>query len=109
MKEKSLVKNALYNFVYTGLNLFFPIITAPYISRVLGASNLGKVNFATSLVNWFILCSVFGISSYGVREVAKVRNNKTQLSKLFSELLLINFMLSIIMTVVYLILVLRIV
>ncbi len=108
MKEKSLVKNALYNFVYTGLNLFFPIITAPYISRVLGASNLGKVNFATSLVNWFILCSVFGISSYGVREVAKVRNNKTQLSKLFSELLLINFMLSIIMTVVYLILVLRI-
>lgn len=105
MKQKSLIKNALFNFTYTGLNLFFPLITAPYISRILGAANLGKVNFATSIVNWFILFAVFGTTTYGVREVAKIRDDKSGLSKLFSEIVFINGLLSFLVSIIYFILV----
>ncbi|MBU3111043.1 flippase [Clostridium lacusfryxellense] len=101
MKQKSLLVNVVYNFIYTGLNLLFPLITAPYVSRILGASNLGKVNFAAVIVNWFVLFAIFGTSTYGVREVAKVRDNKEKLNKLFSEIVLINGALSLIVAVVY--------
>jgi O-antigen/teichoic acid export membrane protein len=101
MEQKSLVKNAVYNFMYTGLNLLFPLITAPYVSRILGASNLGKVNFATAIVNWFILFSVFGTTTYGVREIAKIRHNREQLNKVFSEIVIINGIFSVIAAVIY--------
>lgn len=107
MKQKSLARNAFFNFLYTGLNIFFPLITAPYISRTLGASNLGKVNFATSIVNWFILFSVFGTASYGIREVARNRDDKNKLSKIFSEIIFINGFLSIVVCVLYIILVIN--
>ncbi|WP_016896803.1 flippase [Aerococcus viridans] len=101
MKQKSLIKNVIYNFLYTGLNLFFPLITSPYISRILGAENLGKVNFATSIINWFILFASLGVSSYGVREIAKNRDDMVETSKIFSELLIINAVLSVIVTIIY--------
>lgn len=108
MKQKSLIKNAAYNFIYTGLNLFFPLITSPYISRVLGAANLGKVNFATSIVNWFILFAVFGTTTYGVREIAKNREDQKKLNIIFSEIVIINGILSLIITVIYFVLVFNI-
>lgn len=108
MKQKSLIKNAIYNFMYTGLNLFFPLITSPYVSRVLGASNLGKVNFATSVVNWFVLFAVFGTTTYGVREVAKIRSEKKALNKFFSEIFFINGFFSILVSIIYFILIFNI-
>ena len=101
MKQKSLVKNAILNFLYTGLNILFPLITAPYVNRVLGASNLGKVNFATVIVNWFVLFAVFGTSIYGVREVAKVRDDKEEFSKVFSEIFIINGTFSFVLVSIY--------
>ncbi|HFJ9404496.1 flippase [Bacillus cereus group sp. MYBK69-1] len=101
MRNKSLFKNILYNFIYTGLNLLFPLITAPYVSRILGASNLGKVNFAIVIVNWFILFATFGTVTYGIREIAKIRNNQEQLNKLFSEIFVINGAMSLIVTIIY--------
>ena len=101
MKQKSLFKNTIYNFLYTGINLLFPIVTSPYISRVLGVSNIGKVNFATSIINWFILFAVFGTTTYGIREVAKIRDNNDKLNKLFSELLIINGILSCLILTLY--------
>lgn len=101
MKEKSLFKNVIYNFIYTGLNLLFPLITAPYVSRVLGASNLGNVNFASAVINWFLIFAVFGTTTYGVREVAKRRNDHVRLNKLFSEIIIINGICSLIVLVVY--------
>ncbi|HWQ88520.1 MAG TPA: oligosaccharide flippase family protein [Desulfitobacteriaceae bacterium] len=103
MKQKSLVKNTTYNFIYTGMNILFPLITAPYVSRILGASNLGKVNFATVVVNWFILFAVFGTTTYGVRAVARVRDDQEQLDRIFSEIFIINAILSLIVTAVYLV------
>jgi len=96
MKQKSLIKNAIYNFMYTGLNILFPLITAPYISRVLGAANLGKVNFAHVVANWFVLFAIFGTNTYGVREVAKVRDNRDKLDNIFSEIFIINGTLSLV-------------
>lgn len=103
MKNKrSFIVNAGYNFIYNGLNIAFPLITAPYVSRVLGAENLGKVNFATIVVNWFILFASFGIPYYGIREIAKVQDDKTKLDKTFSELFCINSFFSAITLLVFL-------
>lgn len=101
MKQKSLKVNYFYNMIFTCLNLIFPLITAPYVSRVLGPENLGKVNFATAFANWFILLSAFGTIAYGVREVAKVKEDKDKLNKLFSELLVIKFFITLILIIVY--------
>jgi O-antigen/teichoic acid export membrane protein len=101
MNQKSLFKNTIYNFILTGLNLLFPLITAPYVSRILGASNLGKVNLASTIINWFILFAVFGTTTYGVRAIAKSRDNKDQLSKIFSEIFIINGTLSLVVSVIY--------
>ncbi len=101
MKQKSLFHNVIFNFIYTGLNLLFPLITAPYVSRVLGASNLGQVNFAATIVSWFVLFATYGTATYGVREVAKARDDKEKLSTIFSELVIINAILSFVVVVIY--------
>lgn len=108
IKQKSLIKNAIYNFTYTGLNLLFPIVVAPYVSRVLGAPNLGKVDFATTIVNWFLLFATFGTTTYGVREIAKVRDDEHQRDRIFSEIFTINALLSAIVLLIYMIIVFRI-
>lgn len=107
-KSPSLAKNVFYNFVYTSLNLLFPLITAPYVSRVLGASNLGLVNFATVIINWFVLFSTFGTTTYGIREVAKFRHERPKLNKFFSEIIVIKSILTLSVTILYFILVLQI-
>ncbi|MGX7393441.1 flippase [Carnobacterium mobile] len=106
MKEKSLVKNVIFNSIYTGLNILFPLITAPYVSRVLGASNLGLVNFAASFVNWFVIIAAFGTATYGVREIAKNKNDQSALNKVFSEIMIINTIMSLLMFFIYIVIIL---
>lgn len=89
-KQKSLMSNFIYNTVFTGLNLLFPLITLPYASRIIEASGIGKVNFANSIVNYFLIVASLGIPLYGVREIAKAQDNKKQLSKTYSEIFFIN-------------------
>lgn len=105
MKEKSLAKNAIWNFLYTGMNLFFPLIISPYVSRVLGAENIGKVEFAKSFLIWFTTFGSFGVTIYGIREIAKIRNNKALLSKVFKELFYINFLFSVVALFIYIVLI----
>lgn len=105
MKQKSLVKNTIFNFIYTSLNLFFPLITAPYISRVLGATNLGKVNFANNIALWFVIIANFGISTYGVREIAKHRDSPKTLNKIFSEIFIIDLIMTIVSTAIFLVII----
>ncbi|MEI8198962.1 MAG: flippase [Eubacteriales bacterium] len=102
----SLKKNFIYNFSLNIINILFPLITAPYISRVLGADNLGKYNFSLSFSSWFLIFATFGTSTYGVREIAKVRDNKEQLDKTFSEIFLINFIATFCTLIVYIIIIL---
>ena len=70
--------------------LCFPLITFPYSSRILGPENIGKVNFAQSIVSYFSMIAWLGIHSYATREAAKVRNDKNQLSKVVKEIFTIN-------------------
>ncbi len=102
-----MIRNAIYNVLYTGINLLFPLITMPYVSRVLGASNLGQVDFTKSIVNWFLLLASFGVTTYGVREIARNREDRDKRSQVFIELMTINGFLSLAMTVVYILLVLN--
>ena len=88
--NKSISKNYFYNTLLKVLNIIFPMITFPYIARVLSASGVGKVHFSLSVIAYFILISRVGIPMYGIRECAKYKDNKNKLSKAVQEILLIN-------------------
>ena len=61
MKIKSVKFNFIMNFILTASNFIFPLITFPYVSRVLGASGTGKVSFAISVVSYFTMVAALGI------------------------------------------------
>lgn len=86
----SLKKNILYSSLLTVSNFLFPLLVYPYISRVLGATNIGICNFIDSVINYFILFSMMGINTIGIREIAKIKTDTHQLSKTYSSLLSLN-------------------
>lgn len=71
-------------------NIFFPLITFPYISRILLPDNVGKVNFGSSFVSYFSMIASLGISTYAIRECASVREDKSKLSNVASQIVSIN-------------------
>ena len=83
----SLKSNFIYSSILTLSKYVFPLIVYPYVSRTLGLSNIGIVNFVDNLINYFVFISMMGISTVGVREIAAVRGDKRQLSKTFMSLL----------------------
>lgn len=105
MKSSSTKKNFLYNLSLNIINILFPLITSPYISRILGANNLGKYSFSLSFSSWFLVFATFGTNTYGIREIAKVRDNKKLLEKTFSEIFLINFIATLITLSAYLVII----
>ena len=92
-EQKSLKDNVVYSAVLSVVNLIFPLITFPYITRVLSPEGIGKINFANSIISYFIMVVMLGIPSYGMREVARRSKDKKQLSVLVEELLVINTIL----------------
>lgn len=102
-KPKSIFFNMMINAILTVLNIIFPLITFPYAARVLMPEGIGKVNFAVSVVAYFGMFAQLGISTYGVRESAKVRNDREKLSKVVNELVTINITSALIVYFVFLI------
>ncbi len=92
----SVKKNFLYSSVLTTANYIFPLLTYPYVSRILGVTNIGVCNFIDSIINYFVLFSMMGISTVGIREVAINKNNPQKLSSVFSSLLTLNAITTII-------------
>ncbi len=90
------------NMFLTMSSFIFPLITFPYISRILLPEGTGKVNFATSFVSYFTMFAQLGIPTYGIRACAMVRDDRKKLTKTAQELLLINLVMSIISYVVFL-------
>jgi O-antigen/teichoic acid export membrane protein len=82
--------NFIYSTILTASNFIFPFLTFPYISRVLGVSNVGVYNWVGGIIQYFILFSMMGIGIVGIREVAKNKNNSEELSKTFSSLLMLT-------------------
>lgn len=100
MKQKSIKINIIMNILLTMSSFIFPLITFPYVSRILLPAGTGKVSFATSIITYFSMLSQLGIPTYGIRACAKVRDNKEELSRTAQELLIINIVMSIISYVV---------
>ena len=100
--RKSIKKNFIMNIILTCSQYIFPLITFPYVSRVLLASGNGKLNFALSVVNYFIMFASLGIPMYGIKACSVVRENKLKLSKTVKELLILNFITSTISFIVLL-------
>lgn len=76
--------------VLTMSNFIFPLITFPYVSRILLPIGTGKVAFATSIVTYFSMFAQLGIPTYGIRVCAQVRDDKEKLSRTVQELLCIS-------------------
>lgn len=92
----SIKKNFIMNTLLTMSGFIFPFITFPYISRVLLDTGVGKVQFATSIIAYFSMFAQLGIPTYGIRACAKVRDNKTELTRTAHELLIINLIMNVI-------------
>lgn len=100
-KIHSVKYNFIMNFILTATQFIFPLITFPYVSRVLQASGNGKVTFAASVANYFMMVASLGIPTYGVRACARVRDDKDKLTKTVQELFIINFVVTALVTVTY--------
>lgn len=90
MIKKSLSLNAVLNAMRSVLNMLFPLITYPYITAVLSVEELGKYNFSLSIVNYFALIAGLGVSSYAIREGARIREDKSALADFSNQMLEIN-------------------
>ena len=92
----SVKKNFIMNAILTVSTFIFPLITFPYVSRVLLPTGTGRVSFARSIIVYFVMIASLGIPTYGIRACAKVRDDKEKLSKTAQELLIINIIMSLI-------------
>ena len=90
MKQKSISKNYLYNLFYQILVIVMPLITTPYLSRVLGAEAIGIYSYTLSIATYFILFGTLGISLYGQREIAYVQEDDKKRSITFWEILFLK-------------------
>lgn len=100
MSGRTIKKNVLMNVIYTVTNMFFPLVTYPYVTRILSATGMGKISFFMALSNYAIMFGSLGISMYGIRAVARARGNKLELSQLVSELLILNIIITAIVIVI---------
>lgn len=92
-KNHSIRYNFIMNFLLTASSILFPLITFPYVSRVLQVEGTGKVAFATSIITYFTMISMLGIPTYGIRAVARVRQDSRALKQVVHELLVINLVM----------------
>ncbi len=92
----SIKRNFFYNSLLTVSNYVFPMIIFPYVSRVLGVTNIGICNFVDSVVQWFILISMMGMTILGNREMAAIGADRAKRDKAFSELVVLNLITTLI-------------
>lgn len=93
---KSVKINFIFNLINTTSGLLFPLITFSYASRIIMAEGIGQVNFFNSIISYITLFSSIGIPLYGIREIARVRDSKVELSRTTIEILILNLLLNII-------------
>lgn len=99
----SVKKNFLYNALYNVLTLIIPLITTPYISRVMGAENIGIYSYAYSIAYYFGLFILLGLNNYGNRTIAGVREDKQKLSHTFCNIFTMQLFMGLIMITMYIV------
>ena len=101
MAKKSITRNYIYNMIYQVLILVLPLVTTPYLSRVLGAEGIGIYGYTYAVVTYFILFGSLGVAMYGQREIAYAQENIEARKKTFIEIVLFRFVTIAIATVFY--------
>ena len=89
-RKKSLKLNMILNAIKGIMGIIFPLITFPYVSKILGVDNLGKYNFSQSIISYFILLGGLGISTYAIREGVQLKNDKLKFKMFADEMFSIN-------------------
>lgn len=97
----SLKTNYIYNTLYQVLVVLLPLITTPYVSRILGVEGVGKYAYTSSYTQYFILLGMLGISLYGKREIGYVSNDKFERSKRFCNIYAVQFICAVIAYFLY--------
>lgn len=95
-KQPSIKKNTILSIIKQALKIAFPLVTFPYVSRVLLEENLGKYNFTLSIISYFSIFASLGINTYAIREGARIRENKDKLSIFANEIFSINLVTTLI-------------
>lgn len=88
--KKSLIENFLSLSLLQGLNMILPLITFPYLVRVLGIDNFGLVNFSLSIIGYFNILVSFGFELSATKDISLNRENKQKLSEIFSSVTIIK-------------------
>ena len=87
-----IVKNYLYNVIYQVFIIIVPLLTIPYLSRILGPSGIGINSYTNSIVQYFVLFGSIGVGLYGNRQIAFVRDNQVKMSKVFYEIFILRLL-----------------
>ena len=87
----SIVKNFLYNVSYQLLTILLPLITVPYVSKILGAEGIGNYSFTYANTQYFVLFGMVGITLYGNREIAYIRDDHKKLKDTFFSIYTLQF------------------
>ena len=95
-KNKSLSINAFLNLFKNGITILFPLITYPYLFRILHANQIGEFNYALSIVSYFSLIAALGTSTYAIREGSKIRENKNKIESFANLIFSFNILTSIV-------------
>ena len=95
--------NFIYNLVYQILTIILPLVTAPYVSRVLKSNNIGVYSYTQAAANYFFLFAMLGVNNYGNRTIAAVRDDKEKLSAVFWEIYVFQFIIGLIVNISYLV------
>ena len=102
--RKSLKLNMVLNTIKSIMGILFPLITFPYASRILEVENIGKYNFCVSIISYFVLLAGLGVSSYAIREGAKIKNDQNKLFAFCSDMVVIEIISSLFSYCVFLVL-----
>lgn len=106
-KQASIKSNFLYNLIYQAFTIITPIITTPYISRVLSADGIGKYSYALSVATYFGIFGTLGITTYGQLEIAKRRDNENELHYIIKDVIMARIITMLISTSAYSVLVFK--
>lgn len=101
---KSLAKNSLYNIIYQSISLIFPFLSSMYVARIILVDGVGKVAYAQNIVSYFTAIALLGFPAYGIREIARFKDNPIKSNKAFAELFCINAISTTFASVLYILL-----
>ncbi len=101
IKGNKLAKNYIFNVIYKILNIAMPLITAPYLSRTVGAEGVGTYAYYYAIAHYFYIFGKMGLNNYGAREIAMVKNNKEKKNYTFSSIYYQQLLVTIVVLIIY--------